>query len=134
MDSPIPFQAILFDLDGTLVDSVGDLRAALNQVLADSGRREVSIAQVKRMIGDGAAKLIERGFAATGPVPDAETLTKKLARFLEIYESASTVLSRPFDGVVETLSDLHRIGIRLGICTNKPWAATTRMLHELGLT
>jgi len=130
---PPPWRAIVFDLDGTLIDSAGDLAAALNRMLAESGRGQVTVAQFKRMIGDGSAKLVERGFAATGAIPDGATLQGKLARFLEIYEAASAVLTRPYQGVPETLGVLRARGLRLGVCTNKPDAATRRVLDDLGL-
>ena len=77
------FKAIVFDLDGTLVDSAPDLAKALNALLAEERRRPVTVDEVKTMIGDGAAKLVERAFAATGEAPK-DGIQGLAARFLEI--------------------------------------------------
>src|SRR6516162_5254563 len=114
--------ALLLDLDGTLVDSVGDLQAALNQCLGELGASPLSLAAVRRMIGDGARPLVERGLAAHGLAPTL--LEATLARFLTLYEAAPAQLTRPYPGVPETLERLRRAGCRLAICTNKPQAAS----------
>jgi phosphoglycolate phosphatase len=123
--------AILFDLDGTLVDSVPDLAAAVNALLAEHGRPPLSPAQVAGMVGDGAPKLVERalsmsGLAALPPAP-------ALARFLALYEANATVLTRPYPDVPEVLATLREAGHRLAICTNKPERATRAVLEGLGL-
>lgn len=84
------------------------------------------------MIGDGAAKLVERGFAATGGLP--ATLPSLVERFLAIYEPNIAESSRPFPGVVKTLERLKAAGLRLGVCTNKPDEATRRLLAALDLS
>ncbi|MGE0715297.1 MAG: phosphoglycolate phosphatase [Alphaproteobacteria bacterium] len=127
------FPAIVFDFDGTLVDSAADLRAALNGTLAEASLEPVAIDAVRRMIGDGAAKLVERGFAARGRPLDADALARWTARFLAIYEPISADRTQPYDGVVETLELLASRGHRLGLCTNKPERATRLMLARLGL-
>jgi len=125
---------LLFDLDGTLVDSAPDLAGALNRLRAEQGLAALAIAQVKGMVGDGVAKLVERGLppsgeAAAGP-GDREGLVR---RFLEIYEARLTAETRPYPGVVETLETLAAAGWRLGVCTNKPEAASRQILAGLGL-
>ena len=120
-----------FDLDGTLVDSVLDLRAALNEMLRERGRRALSPAEVKRMIGDGVPTLVARALAVSGADPgEAPTA---LSRFLEIYEANPVQLSRPYPGVPETLAALRRRGYRTAICTNKPQRATIAVLQGLDL-
>jgi phosphoglycolate phosphatase len=128
-----PMQGFLlvFDLDGTLVDSVPDLRAALNQMLRERGRRPLTPPQVKWMVGDGVPALVTRALAASGADP-AESLTA-LPRFLEIYEANAARLTRPYPGVPETLTVLRRRGYRTAICTNKPQRATTAVLRGLDL-
>ena len=81
----MPGFLLVFDLDGTLVDSVPDLRAALNQMLRERGRRLLSAPQVKHMVGDGVPALVARALAASGADP-SEAATA-LPRFLEIYEA-----------------------------------------------
>src|SRR5215469_16396117 len=122
---------LVFDLDGTLVDSVPDLRAALNQMLGERGRRALSAPQVKRMVGDGAPALVARALAASGADP-SEAVTA-LPRFLAIYEANAAQLSQPYPGVPETLTELRRRGFRTAICTNKPQRATIAVLQGLGL-
>src|SRR3546814_14153911 len=98
--SPQP-RALVFDLDGTLVDSVPDLAEALNRVLAMRGRDTLSRSAVRSMVGDGVPRLVERGFAATGGVPG--DLPAQVETFLGIYEKAATVHTAPFPGVVTPL-------------------------------
>ncbi len=126
-------KAVLFDLDGTLIDSAPDLTSALNRLLAAEGRPAVAIAQVKMMIGDGVHKLVERGFAAGGQTLDAARLEALALRFIPDYEANATVATRPFPGVRETLADLAGAGLGLGVCTNKPEAATRAILAAFAL-
>ena len=122
---------LVFDLDGTLVDSVPDLRAALNQMLHERGRRSLSPPQVKRMVGDGAPALVARALAASGADPSEAVAA--LPRFLEIYEANAAQLTRPYPGVPETLAALRSRGYGAAICTNKPQRATMAVLQGVGL-
>jgi phosphoglycolate phosphatase len=122
---------LVFDLDGTLVDSVMDLRAALNEVLRERGHRALSRAEVKHMIGDGVPTLVARALAASGADPAEASMA--LPRFLEIYEANPTQLSRPYPGVAETLTTLRGRGYRTAICTNKPQQATLAVMQGLDL-
>lgn len=124
--------AVVFDLDGTLVDSAPDLRTALNRLLAEHGRRPLSLAEVTTMIGDGAAKLVERGFAATG-AEAGDRLPALTDGFLAHYEGAASVETRPYPGVRELLATLRADGLALGVCTNKPEAPTREILRDLDL-
>ncbi|NLO81029.1 MAG: phosphoglycolate phosphatase [Xanthomonadaceae bacterium] len=125
--------AVVFDLDGTLVDSAEDLRAASNALLAELGRPPLDLATIKSFIGDGVAKLVERVLEASGGVPEQAVERMLLRRFLDIYEADPSSRTRPYPGVVETLQALRSQGLKLGICTNKPIIATQRLLDDLGL-
>ena len=133
-ESGRPFRALVFDLDGTLVDSAPDIRVALNRTLAESDLKPVPLAAVRRMIGDGAEQLVARGYAAHGIALDGETLERRYRRFLRFYRGDSVAtLSRPYPGVIETLATLEAAGFRLGVCTNKPAVATRAVLERLDL-
>ena len=121
---------LVFDLDGTLVDSVPDLRAALNEMLRERGRPPLSSSEVKRMVGDGAPALVARALAASGAHHDRAG--DALSRFLEIYEANAVRLSRPYPDVRETLVSLRRRGYRAAVCTNKPQRATMAVIEGLG--
>ncbi len=135
MVQPSPLlDTVIFDLDGTLVDSVSDLRAAGNRLLTELGRPPLEDTQVRRMIGDGVPKLVERMLAASGtPVPPGPDLEPLIARFLSFYEAAPAELTRPFPGVPETVAALAGAGWTLGVCTNKPQVATENLLKAVGL-
>jgi phosphoglycolate phosphatase len=121
---------LIFDLDGTLVDSAPDLRTALNEMLRERGRPPLSPAEVRRMIGDGATALVARALAASGA---AAADRAALPRFLELYQANATRLTRPYPGVPETLAALRRAGYGTAICTNKPQRATLAVLQGLDL-
>jgi phosphoglycolate phosphatase len=125
----MPGFLLIFDLDGTLVDSVPDLTASLNEVLREHGRAPLSMAEVKPMIGDGVPMLVARGFAARGG--SAEEAEAALPRYTAIYEANATNTSRPYPGVVETLADLRLKGYRTAVCSNKPQRACEIVIAEL---
>ena len=124
-------ELVIFDLDGTLIDSVADLQTALNALLHELGRPSLTIAEVRPMIGDGVGKLVERALVARpgGAIEGAAAV----ARFLEIYEAAPAALTRPYPGVPETLITLRERGLKLALCTNKPEDATLKVLGALSL-
>lgn len=132
MEAPQRLTCVIFDLDGTLIDSAPDLRTALNRLLAAEDRRVLALAEVTAMIGDGAAKLVERAFAATGG-PAGAALPDLTRRFLALYEPHAADETRPVAGVPATLAALRGAGLELGICTNKPERATWAVLRALGL-
>lgn len=123
--------ALIFDLDGTLVDSLPDLQATLATVLREFGAPALSRAAVRGMIGDGTTALVARALAARG-LPQT-LLNDGLTRFLTLYEAAPVAHSRPYPGVAETLIALRGDGHRLAICTNKPQRATLAVLRGLAL-
>jgi phosphoglycolate phosphatase len=122
---------LLFDLDGTLVDTLPDLTNALNEVLRERGYAPLAQGEVKPMVGDGMPMLLARGFAARGG--DAAEAQAMQSRFIEIYEGSATNLSRPYPGVPETLAALRARGYGTAVCTNKPQHATAAVLRGMGL-
>jgi phosphoglycolate phosphatase len=125
-------KAVVFDLDGTLVDSVPDIQAALNWLLARMNRRPVARDEVVGMVGDGVPKLVERGLLATGGLP-AGGLDGPTADFTRHYEANAAALTQPFPGAVPALAALRDAGCVLAVCTNKPAGATAEILDALDL-
>jgi len=119
----------IFDLDGTLVDSAPDLRAALNRLMLAEGLAPFPLPEVAAMIGDGARALLTKAFTARA----ADFNEALLPGFLTDLEANSAVLTRPYPGMVRALEALSAQGWQLAVCTNKPIAATTALLEELDL-
>lgn len=131
--STLPFQTILFDLDGTLVDTAPDLAGALNHVLREADLAPVSVGAVRDIVGLGARVTIERGFAHHGITLEDAALDAAHKSFLDFYESHICVDSVPYEGVVEVLEALRADGAVLGVCTNKPEGLSILLLEQLGL-
>jgi len=127
----MPLSLIVFDLDGTLVDSAADLAAAINAMLADFGCQPLSVPEVRRMIGDGVAMLVARALAARDcPQADATAAARV---FMRHYETGATLLTAAFPGVEDALRALRDEGIPLAVCTNKPARISADILGSLGL-
>lgn len=124
---------IVWDLDGTLVDSAPDLATALNAVLDKRGFFTHSVDVVRTMIGNGVPKLVERGFNAVGMRLDAAQLDELVAMFVQEYKTCATEHTRPYPNIVETLEKIHGMNIPMGVCTNKPEAFTRQILEDLSL-
>lgn len=125
---------VVFDLDGTLVDTAPDLVCALNHVLDREGLRPLPLASARKMIGAGARRMLERGLEAEGRAVGPGDLERLTADFIAFYAEHIADYSRPFDGVVDTLHDLSARGFRLAVCTNKLEWLSRRLLDQLGLT
>ena len=125
--------ALVFDLDGTLVDTAPDLHAHLNEMLAELGRPGFELDEVRPMIGDGARMLLRRGLDASGGMPAGVDLEALFDEFLRRYTARPLRFGAAFDGVAEALEALDAAGIKLGVCTNKPQAPTDRLLAALDL-
>ncbi|MDP9127676.1 MAG: HAD-IA family hydrolase [Pseudomonadota bacterium] len=126
-------QGLIFDLDGTLVDSAPDLRQALNRTLRAHGRRDVSLEEVTRMVGDGMLPLLSRAFAITGEaLPDSQSYVM-FQEFIGHYRNQHADPAQIYPHAIETLEHFKTLGIQLGICTNKQEAATLHLLEELKL-
>ncbi|EDP64972.1 2-phosphoglycolate phosphatase [alpha proteobacterium BAL199] len=128
-----PVDAVVFDLDGTLIDSADDLGRAANRLLAEEGRRALSMLEVRRFIGDGARVLVQRAMAETGTAATSERLDALTGRFIAHYEADATAATTIYPSVIDTLDRLRAAGLRIGVCTNKPQAATGAVLQTLGL-
>jgi phosphoglycolate phosphatase len=122
---------VVFDLDGTLIDSAPDMHRAVNLMLADLGCSPLSLPEIRTMVGDGASALIARALAARQCV--TADPGKALAQFLEHYEANPTASTKTFPGVPETLERLRAFGLTLAICTNKPSRLTHMILERLGI-
>jgi len=127
----IPFDVVLFDLDGTLADTAADLTAALNHSLEQLGRSPLSVNDVRRMVGHGARTLLRRGLSATGVVTE-DLVEQAFPLFIDYYEVHIADHTRPFEGVDVALAALDDQGVRLAICTNKPEALTHKLIAALG--
>lgn len=126
-------ETVVFDLDGTLVDTAPDLTAALNAVMAREGRPLVPLDDVRHMVGRGARVLIERALDATGQPWNTATINDLVAHFLEHYDANIATTSRPFAGCETVLRGLAARGVKLGVCTNKPERLSLKLLDELNL-
>ena len=122
--------ALLFDLDGTLVDTAPDLLLAINAVLASERRSPIKLATLKAMVGSGVRALIERAFAATGASLAAGQSTNLEQRFIAHYTRHLTEGSHIFPQVRDTLERLRRDGARLAVLTNKPQKLAERLLKN----
>jgi phosphoglycolate phosphatase len=122
---------VVFDLDGTLIDSAPDMHRAVNLMLADLGCAPLTLPEIRTMVGDGASALIARALAARQCV--SADPTKALAVFLAHYEDEPTTHTRPFPGVAATLERLQAAGLTLAVCTNKPGRLTQIILERLDI-
>ncbi len=131
---PLDGGAVLFDLDGTLVDTADDLAASMNHALTGFGLAPTSPDEVRHLVGHGARRMLMRGFElANGEVADEATLDAALARFLDYYQAHIADHSRPFPGAVEMIEALRAEGACMAVCTNKREAMARLLLETLGL-
>lgn len=130
----MPDRAVIFDLDGTLVDTAPDLMRATNFVLGEMGRRPLEMAEVRAFVGHGARALLTRGLAATGGMPDAYDVEADYRRFVDYYAANIAADSAPFPGLVRLLDRLKSEGYGLGVCTNKLEGLSVLLLDALDLS
>ena len=122
---------VIFDLDGTLVDSAPDIAWALGAALTEVGVAAPPLDETRAMVGDGARTLIERALERAGAAGDVDAL---LARFVAHYRDHLCVESRIYPGILDALDQLRRAGVRSAVVTNKPGTLARGLLDELGLT
>jgi phosphoglycolate phosphatase len=127
-------RTVVFDLDGTLVDTAPDLIAALNYVLDREGLPPLPFESARNMIGAGARKLIERGLEVEGRAMTADDLNRLTRDFIDYYADHIADASRPFEGLEAALDDLAAQGCRFAVCTNKLEWLSKRLLDQLGLS
>jgi phosphoglycolate phosphatase len=125
---------IVFDLDGTLVDTAPDLINALNFVLDREGLAPVPLHAARNLIGAGARRLIERGLELEGRHASPQDVARLTADFIDYYADHIADASRPFEGLESALDDLSSRGFRFAVCTNKLEWLSKRLLDQLGLS
>ena len=126
-------RAIIFDLDGTLVDTLPDIALILNRVLVEQGLRQLTQAEIRLMIGNGAQQLIKKSFRKFRLDANDNRMNSTLNRFMDYYSANPVFHSNLFSGVVNTLKILQNNGFALGICTNKPQKITEQLLEEFSI-
>ena len=121
------YHTYIFDLDGTLLDTLGDLATSVNFALRTHGMPEHSIDDVRQFVGNGVRKLMERAIPGGEKNPDFETT---FATFRQYYMEHSLDTTRPYEGIPETLSELKKRGCRLAVVSNKMMAATQELIRH----
>jgi phosphoglycolate phosphatase len=127
-------RTVVFDLDGTLVDTAPDLISALNFVLAREGLPRVPLKSARTMIGAGVRKLLERGLEVDGRHASVEDINRLTDDFIEYYAAHIADASRPFDGLESALDNLEAQGYRFAVCTNKLEWLSKLLLDRLELS
>ncbi|MBM4343574.1 MAG: HAD hydrolase-like protein [Deltaproteobacteria bacterium] len=127
------FSVVILDLNGTLVDTLDDLTDALNDHLRSLGRPALSVGQVAEWPGENLRGLLKAALLATGPVPTDLEISAQLQQFRDRYEARLGHQARLFPGIAEALEALVQGGAKLAILTNKPQAASHRLVQQMGI-
>ena len=127
-----PFTTVGFDLDGTLLDTSGDLAAAMNHALAEMGRAPLPVEQVRPMIGGGGRHMLAQAMIATGGL-DPAALEPAYKRLIAFYEDHLAVETRPYPGLEDALDALAARGVTLAVVTNKQERLARAVLDQLAL-
>jgi phosphoglycolate phosphatase len=133
--APEPLALVIFDLDGTLVDSAADLRMALDRMYDELSLRRATEGQVREWVGNGAEMLVKRALSydLAAPSVDEGLLQKGYALFLKHYGETSGEASACYEGVVDLLECLRKSGVKVAIATNKPARFTMPLLDALNI-
>ena len=127
-----PIRAVVFDLDGTLLDSIEDITAASNRVYVPRGLAPYSLDEMRSLVGDGAEELIRRVFLSRGrPAPDDAQVAEILADYRREYQACWREHTRAYDGIPELLAELARRGLKTAVLSNKSDIFTGRMTSAL---
>ncbi|UXC91173.1 phosphoglycolate phosphatase [Sphingobium sp. RSMS] len=129
----IPFDIVGFDLDGTLLDTSGDLASAVNYAIATDGRPPFPVEAIHPFVGKGAKVMLQRALDASGGYDDA-MLERMLPILLDYYEQNLAIHSLPYPGLIAAMDALEEAGVKLAICTNKAERFTIPLLHQIGLS
>lgn len=129
----MPINAIVFDFDGTLVDSAPGLMASANMVLGEGGHPPITVEDAQSFIGDGMAVFMDRAVAKGGATLNGADRERYVARFREIYAELDAERTVLYPGALETLERFTADGIKMGLCTNKPYDATLPILSAVGI-
>ena len=127
------YKGVIYDLDGTLVDSVGDIAASVNAAMAARGLRTLPVSMIESFVGTGARNLCRRSLDEAGQAHDERYVDAFLGDFLEAYRKAPVANSRLYPGVAECLGRLEGMGVAQGVCTNKLTELSLLVLDELGV-
>jgi len=128
------WDAVLFDFDGTLIDSAPDIIAALNRLLGELGHDAVHYDTYRTRAGDGARKLLAQVLIDQGTRFEEAELTALVERLLDHYCGLMTKNTRLYQGVSDVLAEIHNSGMALAICTNRTSKTTKHLLDHFGLT
>jgi len=129
-----PIRAALIDLDGTLFDTVDDITAAANAMLADAGRAPLGRELVAAYVGKGAANFVGRALAVPPAMQaDADQIERWLPVFLAHYHACNGRCAQIYPGVVDGLHALRALGLKLAVVTNKPRSLTLQLLDQFAL-
>ncbi len=128
-----PFRTVIFDLDGTLIDSAGDVGAAVNRVLADHGLAPIDAEAQRSLMGEGGRVRTRKAFALRGKDLDEAELSARVRDFVRYYAEHPIDSTVPYPGVIDTLGRLADAGVRMAVCTNKYEGSARDVLARLGL-